>query len=398
VHFLSLTRIRACHHSYIRSCLKLAKSEILAREAKRASLAVQIKPTTTKRLPDDAAGLLAFVQAQIKRVGVVVGCFEQLCRLAMSEEKFELDDEARQGLREAMARWDENVYAQISGMNLLRAALPKLSPAHAAAVRAEFVETVLAGLKTHNHSQSFVQVAAELITTMCDGSAVCARTFGAAGTVELLLALWRTDEMAAPGVIGSCVNALCSLAHDPANRTVIAAAGCEVDALADLEAHIESKSVVQATAALLWLLTEADGGFAQLIQLNAVAKLAVALVQHSADAATVTVVVSAMTPLLIAEKTAREVLKNDEFDVAGILVDALEAHQGSPSTATAVVAALREMCFHELLHERLVAVETIEVLARLQRASTTAGQTELANACGRTINLLLMIPTSDDES
>ena len=148
-----LTSIR-----FVRSCLKLAKSDVLARDEKRAKIAVQVKPTTTKRLPDDTPALLEFLDAQVKRVGVVVGSLEQLGKRALAANEFDLDADARRKVRDAMTKWEGNVYAVTAGINFLRVAYPKLCDEHAAGVRAEFVDTVVTALKTHDLSSMLVQV------------------------------------------------------------------------------------------------------------------------------------------------------------------------------------------------------------------------------------------------
>lgn len=233
---------------------------------------------------------------------------------------------------------------------------------------------------------------------MCDGSVECARRFGAAGAPAMLLALWRTDDMAEAGVVSGVVNALCACALDPQTLALLTAAEYEEAALADLNKHLETPTVVQALGSLLWLMTEDEESFARLLRLDTVAQLAVALDRHTSDATTAAVLAHALTPLLIDVKVAHNLREDDELDVPGILVDTLETHGGNAATAEALVDALKELCHHEPLHERLIEVETIEVLTRLQRDATNAAHSSLAAACGKVLNILLMIPDSGDES
>mmetsp|Transcript_25097 Transcript_25097/g.65460 ORF Transcript_25097/g.65460 Transcript_25097/m.65460 type:complete len:708 (+) Transcript_25097:41-2164(+) len=383
---------------YIRSCLKLAKSEILAREAKRAAMAIQVRPTTTKRLPDNVGDLLGFIEVQMKRVGVVVGCFERLCQLALATDStFELDSEALERIRAAMERWDDNVYAQATGLNLLRAALPKLPPSQADVVRVEFPEVVLAALKMHDHSQMLAQIAFEFIAALCQGKQECAKRFGEAGTIAVLLELWRTGDLTEPASVSSCINALCALTIDPTNSAEIAREQCESNALAELESHSDALEVVQAVGTLLWMLTASEDGFARLVRMGIVARLATLLETHISDATTVAVLAHAMAPLFVSVKVVKEVEVNEEVDVAGIILDALDSHRQVFSTALPLVEALFEMSHHELLHEVLIEADSVETLARLERECVGAHEAELEKLCHRTINLLLQIPELDDD-
>eukprot|EP00038_Savillea_parva_P016541 m.17134 g.17134 ORF g.17134 m.17134 type:complete len:706 (+) comp3458_c0_seq2:89-2206(+) len=391
---------------FVRSCLKLAKSDVLARDEKRAKIAVQVKPTTTKRLPDDTPALLEFLDAQVKRVGVVVGSLEQLGKRALAANEFDLDADARRKVRDAMTKWEGNVYAVTAGINFLRVAYPKLCDEHAAGVRAEFVDTVVTALKTHDLSSMLVQTAAELICALCVGDASCCQDFVAAGAITTLLELWQTninesdrneDNVAeTDAVISSCLLAVCALAYDPSVSTAVVATGCEPDIMTTLETCAGSSRVVKAVGAFVLLLVNDEASFERLVTMGIVEKLAGALERHMDDGATVTAVAHALHPFLVDSNVAESISLAARVDVVGLVLDALETHHRDAAAAEALVGAVREMVYHDVLVGPLVESEAVEVLSHTQRACEEAGLADVATLCSDTVTTLLHNPDEEE--
>lgn len=92
-------------------------------ETKRAALAISIKPTTTKRIPEDSSAIFDFLDAHVQRVGCVVGGLEALGSLALRRDAglFVFNPMASARVCHVMSTWADNVYVQIAAINLLRA-------------------------------------------------------------------------------------------------------------------------------------------------------------------------------------------------------------------------------------------------------------------------------------
>eukprot|EP00041_Stephanoeca_diplocostata_P018450 m.386564 g.386564 ORF g.386564 m.386564 type:complete len:663 (-) comp21017_c0_seq1:374-2362(-) len=353
---------------YIRSCLKLGKSDLIEVDTKRAALAISIKPTTTKRIPDDPLEIYDFLAAHVQRVGCVVGGLEALGALALRTDRgvFAFNSTASARVCHVMSVWAENVYVQIAAINFLRAVAANTTQDGLGELQQQCVSPVVVALTTHDLSSTLVETACHVIVAMADSNAECARAFGDQACVPTLVALWR--ENADSALLVQCIStALGALAVDEDTNKKLCSSDCCNDAIEALTRHPAAPAALASVCTLLWILSVDETLLTHMQSGSMACSLVAILRAHEDDPKLVLQVGNLLSVLLVDARCAESIARTaDDVDGIGVIVGLLQGSSGDVAIIETLCTVVQELCEHVALHEQILDLSAIESLARLR--------------------------------
>jgi probable inactive protein kinase-like protein SgK071 len=355
---------------YVRSCLALSKSHLVAGDTKRAYTAASVKPKTTKRIPATTPEIMVFLNEHLSRVACVVAGLEELGNQINKGGAQPPDEAGKKHIVKCMDEHANNVWVQIAACSALTAIAQKVSEVDLIFTE-PFVRYVVEAMRKHQGSAELQGAALTVISVMAEND-LCGPIIGAEGGVQDVISALRMNAKEGDLVEKCCV-CLFNLALHDGNATILKDEGGVMEVGNALAEHSDNAKIAASACGLFWSQSAEDGdgdggddSLDQLVDSGCIGLTAKALSAHSQDVDVVTQACTFLTGVVVDESCAFAVWDNEE-EVDGIIAiaEAFAFHLGKGENTEVLLAickCIKSLCEHEDIAEHLVANNVTELL------------------------------------
>eukprot|EP00911_Craspedida_sp_UC1_P002656 UC1_evm1s1954 len=368
---------------FVRSCLALSKSELVAGDRKRDAPGNKTKPTTTKKIPGTVPEILAFMETNKERVGCLVMGMEEMQRL-IERKGLRLDDAAVAAVVRHMCAQIDNVFVQIAGCQTLRLVVPKSEPGSAVFAQ-DVTQAVMLAMRAQASSPELHEEAVGLLWQLSVDEEAAGR-IGASGGVQDVLASLR-DNIDVAGIAQAACGALWSLAVKEENARIATEEQAVQDISEAMQKHDDNADLIEYACAALWSLSVEDENIDVMFDLGVVPDIVAAMQTHIKSRKLVKQAATALSSIVVDENCAWAIFKNDDgIDGLPVIVAALRAHVRDAEVCESLCALLSELAEHDELREYLLEAEVAELLEEVK--AQYPDDKELVEDCDRALDLL----------
>eukprot|EP01147_Barroeca_monosierra_P001697 gene1697-4821_t len=356
---------------YVRACLQLSQSS-LVEDPNAASYQTDVKPTTTKRIPNKLPEIAEFLESNFDRIGCQVAGLEEAAKVSASGD-VQAPVSLVERIYKAMNKFGGSIYVQIAGCECIKA-LSTADEADGQIRHEEIIKPVLIAMRSHPGSSELQKLACETIISMAS-SEIHAQAIGQLGGVQDVLIALRNNVNNSAIAEEAC-RALFNLTVCEENAIIIAEERGLEDIRSAMESFIDSASFMTAAASVLWTLSAIDELVDGIVELKCISLMIVGMSRHVEDQDLVRESLNAFGSLVV---DGLWVLHRDT-------AEAVEKHIKSTEICEAAAALLTELAEHDDLRALLVECGAVEIFARI-KASFPDDQ-EILSKCENGMNLL----------
>eukprot|EP00052_Salpingoeca_macrocollata_P000060 m.18503 g.18503 ORF g.18503 m.18503 type:complete len:635 (-) comp10094_c0_seq1:49-1953(-) len=366
---------------FVRSCLELSHSELVADKGAGAADAGE-KPTTTKRIPDTVAEVLDFLKANETRAGCQVMGMEKLRALIVAGDK-SLPPAAKNTVLACMQAHTNNMHVQVAGCQVLRACVGTAAEEEELFSK-KFIEPLLFAMRSHP-APDLQKEFCGLLWAMSAHEA-CAAEIGKMGGVQDVLSALR-DNVDNEDIAQACCGALWSLSVCEYNAKIVAEEQGVPDVVAAMQSHSSSAALLEAACAALWTLSAEDEIVDLVFDLGCVGLMVKAMKDFIKESKLVKQAAIALASLVVDENCAYAVINNDEeVEGVSVILDAINTHMKYVDVIDNLTALVAELAEHDDLRELLVEKGATELLTKIKQLYPD--REEIQEACSSAITLL----------
>ncbi|EGD74369.1 serine/threonine protein kinase [Salpingoeca rosetta] len=349
---------------YIRSCLQLSQSALVEGQS-TASHQTDVKPTTTKRIPNKLPEIAEFLETNFDRIGCQVAGLEEAANVAAATgpvPRGALVDR----IHKAMNKFVNNIFVQIAGMECIKS-LAAADEGEPEVRSEEVIKPVLIAMRSHPGSKELQKLACETIIAIASTEDY-AQAIGQYGGVQDVLIALR-DNVNDASIAEQACRALFSLTVCEENGMIIAEERGLEDVRSAMESFIDNPTFMTAAASVLWTLSAIDELVDAIVELKCISLMTVAMANHVENADLVRETLNALGSLVVDEMCAYAFCDRDESgDSLGAVDEAIQAHIKSAEICEAAVSLLAELAEHDDLRAMLVEGGAVEMLTRVKGA------------------------------
>lgn len=375
---------------YVRSCLDLSKSDLVQGDRQAQEMISNVKPTTTKRIPDLIPELFEFLSANLDRAGCQNMGLEHLIRLMAKYPNIAITDSDIKVILGGMARHETNHYVQISACVALTAIHAK-DPHTTTLHEKDAIKQLLISMRCHISCVELQQATISLLWALATDIG-CANLIGLEGGVHAILAVLR-DDMDDVNTAAACCGALNTLCLCEANSVFLDEEEGLQDIAVAMRQHGSNSSLFLSCVTLLWGLSVQDHCVDIIYETGCLGMMAKAFMDFQNDVKIIRQICVTLSSLVVEEKCAFAIIENaEEIDGITALLEVFKIHFKDAELVECACALLLELADHEDVRALLIEKGTTEQLAKIK--SSYAAHKGIVTHCENTLKLFVQNSSS----